>query len=407
MIRGIEHIPLALTPVQRWSAARRLNTGVTAETWFVIGACVLLIVLVVLLVWVSYKRRLQSREQIRESFTEDLQRRGLGVRERHILLAIAVRSGLRRTHDILTDAKAFDRGAGKLLAECSRARTPQENTRLETEVKGLRERLGFHAARAADDAVGSQFLSSRDIPRGKTIQLTRRGNREGADIRAEVVRNDEIELAVELKTPVKSKAGEFWRLRYCCGTSAWELATSTVSCDDQRLILNHSNEICFAGCREMPRVPLHTPALMACFPFLREGSVADTANTTDGDGLSDEMPDFVGGVVTEMSGSHLRIEGPLQVRPGDKILALFRLAGGGSGGIGEAAYTVASAGRVRQCLGSDRGMSMVVELTDLSDVEMDKLADITDAMPSRIDGNQGSDVAAEQMSTHVIGAAQS
>jgi len=80
MIPGIEHIPLALTPVQRWSAARRLNTGFTSETWFVIGACVLLIVLVVLLVWVSYKRRLQSREQMRESFMEDLQRRGLGVR---------------------------------------------------------------------------------------------------------------------------------------------------------------------------------------------------------------------------------------------------------------------------------------------------------------------------------------
>ena len=317
-----------------------------------------------------------------------------------------MRSGLRRTHDILSDAKAFDRGAGRLLAECSRARTPQENTYLETEVKGLRERLGFRAARAADDAVGSQIVSSRDIPLGKTIELTRRGNREGAGVRAEVVRNDEIELAVELKTPLKSRAGEFWRLRYCCGMSAWELATSTVSCDSQRLILNHSNEICFAGRREMPRVPLHTPALVACFPFLREGTMATAADTTDGDGLSDEMPNFVAGVVTEMSGSHLRIEAPLQVAPGDRVLTLFRLAGGGSGGVGEADYTVASVGRVGQCLSSDPGMSMVVELTDLSDVEMDKLADIMDAMSSRIDGSQDSGVAAEQMSTPVVAAAK-
>ena len=406
MIPGIEHIPLALTPVQRWSAARRLNTGPASDTWFVIGACVLLIVLVALLVWVSYKRRVQSREQTRELFAGHLRQRGLGVRERQILLAIAMRSGLRGMHDIFSDAKAFDHGADRLLAECSRARTPQENAHLELEVNGLRQRLGFRVARAAEDAVGSQLASSRDIPLGKTVELTRRGHAEDAGIRAEVVRNDEIELAVELKTPVASGAGEVWRIRYCCGMSAWELETSTVSCEDRRLILNHSNEIRFAGHREMPRVTLHTPALMACFPFLREGSMATAPDTTDGDGLSDEMPNFVEGVVTEMSGSQLRIEGPLQVAPGDRVLTLFRLAGGGSGGVGEAGYTVASVGRVGQCLSSDPGMSMVVELTDLSDVEMDKLADIMDAMSSRIDGSQDSGVAAEQMSTPVVAAAK-
>lgn len=406
MIPGIEHIPLALTPVQRWSAARRLNTGFTSETWFVIGACVLLIVLVVLLVWVSYKRRVPSREQTRELFAGHLQQRGLGIRERQILLAIAMRSGLRGMHDIFSDAKAFDRGAGRLLAEYAQARTPQENAHLEMEVNSLRERLGFRVASATDGAVGSELASSRDIPLGKTVELTRRGDREGANIRAEVVRNDDIELAVELKTPAESRAGEVWRIRYCCGMSAWELETSTVSCEDRRLILNHSHKIRFVGRREMSRVTLHTPAVMACFPFLREGSVATAADATDGDGLSDEMPNFVGGVVTEMSGSHVRIEGPLQVRPGDRILTLFRLAGGGSGGVGEADYTVASAGRVRQCLSSDRGMSMVVELTDLSDVEIDKLADITGAMLSRIEGNRGGGVAAEQMTAPAIAAAK-
>ncbi len=407
MIPGIEHIPLALTPVQRWSAARRLDTGVTAETWFVIGACVLLIVLVVLLVWVSYKRRVQSREETRELFAGHLRQRGLGVRERQILLAIAMRSGLRGMHDIFSDAQAFDRGADRLLAECSQARTPQENAHLESEVNGLRQRLGFHVARAAEDATDSQLASSRDIPLGKTVELTRRGHAEDAGIRAEVVRNDEIELAVELKTPVAGETGEVWRIRYCCGASAWELETSTVSCEDQRLILNHTNEIRCVGRREMPRVILHTRALVACFPFLREGSMASAPDTAGGDGRLDEMPDFVEGVVTEMSGSQLRIEAPLQVGPGDRVLALYRLTGRGSGDGGEANYRVAGVGRVKQCVSGGHGMSMVVELMDLSDAEMDKLADIMDAIPSRIGGNEDSSAVAEQMSAPVIGAVQS
>ncbi len=404
MVHGIEHVLWALTPVQRWSAARRLNTGPSFVTWFVLGAGALLIILVVLLVWVSYRRRLQRRDQMREAFVGHLRRRGLGVRECQILLAIAMRSGLRGPHNILSDARAFDVGARRLLAEYSRVRTPQDNAHLELQVNRLRERLGFRAAPVADHAGGSQRSNRCDIAVGKTVELTRRGNRESASVRAEVVANNETELVVELKTPVDSRAGESWRLRYCCGRSMWELETSTVRADGRRLILNQNNEIRLVGRREAPRVTLHAPALMAGFPLVRAGSTA--ANPTDGNGLSAEMPDFVEAVVTEACGAHLRVKAPLQVQPGERILMVFKHAGRGSGGVGEVNYTVAGAGRVRQCLSGDHGTSMVVELTDLSDVEIDKLVDVTDAMSSRIDGNQDSGVAAQQMSTHVSAAAK-
>ena len=130
-------------------------------------------------------------------------------------------------------------------------------------------------------------------------------------------------------------------------------------------------------------------------------------DTAGGDGLSEEMPDFVEGVVTEMSGSQLRIEAPLQVGPGDRVLALYRLTGGGSGDAGEAKYRVAGVGRVKQCVSGEHGMSMTVELTDLNEVERDELADIMDAIPSRIGGNEVSSVAAEQASASVIGAVSS
>jgi len=83
----------------------------------------------------------------RELFAENAVRRGLSGRERQILLAIVMRSGLGRSHDIFTTVDAFDRGASKLLAECARTRTADENERLKTEVVHLREKLGFRVAR--------------------------------------------------------------------------------------------------------------------------------------------------------------------------------------------------------------------------------------------------------------------
>ena len=95
-------------------------------------------------------------------------RRGLGARDRQILLAIVMRSGLRRTQDVFTAADAFDRGAIKLLAECVRTRTPQENEHLRSEIGRLREKLGFQIASPAGGLMGLGQASSRDIPAGKS-----------------------------------------------------------------------------------------------------------------------------------------------------------------------------------------------------------------------------------------------
>jgi hypothetical protein len=392
-MQSIEHIMWVLTPVQRWSAARRLNTGTASDTWFVLGAGILLVVLVVLLIWVSYRRRVQSPEQAQEIFAEHILRCGLSARERHILQAIVARSGLRRAHDIFATANAFERGAAQLQAECAPIRTPRENASLETEINHLREKMGFAAAPAAADPSGPERPSSRDIPPGKWVELTRRGGGEETALRAKVVRNDEIELAVALPTSLESRVDEPWRVHYGSGMSAWEFDTSTVRCDGERLILDHSQEIRFLSHRNFPRVCLRAPASIAPFPLV-QNEVAPAEETPGGDdgGRSDDTdrswrdaPSATEGFVIESRGPSLRIETSLQAQTGDRVLLRFRLTAGGNDkdNMPETERTVSGVGRVKQCVTTDSGTSLDVELTDLSDAEIDELVDITEAASAR------------------------
>ncbi len=392
-MQGIEHIALALTVLERWEAARRLNGGRASAHSFTLLAVVLLVVLVVLLIWVSYSRWAQRRSRTREVFTENALRRGLGVRDRQILLAIVLRSGLRRTQDVFTAANAFDRGAVKLLTECTRTRTLQENEHLRAEIGRLREKLGFQIASIAGSMAGLGPATSHDIAPGKTIELTRIRPADGVVARGDVVRNDEIELAVALTSPIESRAGDSWRVRHYSGLSAWEFDTTTVHCDGRRLVLNHSETVQFTNRRRFPRVAVCGHAQIAYLPFRQThpssvgtGTVAGAKTTSWAAGSvpMSETPTFVEGFVTELAGPGLRIETALQVHPGDRVLVVFtpdRRASDVPGGWG----TIAGIGRVRHCRGADSERSIAVELTGLSDAEIDELAYITAEMSSRED----------------------
>jgi len=392
-MQATDHILLQLTALERWEAARRLGSGRAPLHGFTLLAVVLLVVLVVLLIWVSYSRWAQKRSRTREVFTENALRRGLGARDRQVLLAIVLRSGLRRTQDVFTAVDAFDRGAVKLLAECTRTRTPQENEHLRVEIGRLREKLGFQIASLAGSLAGLGPASSRDIVPGKAVELARTRPADGLVARGEVLRNDEIEFAVKLTSPIESRAGDLWHVRHYTGLSAWEFDTSTVHCDGVRLCLNHCDRVQSTNRRRFPRVVVHGYALIAYLPFRQAhpsraamGTVtgAGTASWAAGGGPAGEAPVFAEGRVVELAGPGLRIETALQVHPGDRILVVFTLDRGNAdvpGGWG----TIASVGRVRHCHGAGSERLIAVELTGLSDAEIDELAYITAGIASRED----------------------
>ena len=376
-----------MTPHERWSAARRIDSGFVSEYGLVLLIGFVLFVLIVLLWWVSSRRRTLQPESRQERFGQDAIRRGLSVRERRILLAIAVRSGLRQHEKVLDSPAAFSQGAKKLLAEFAYTRTPQENRHLTEEVASLRQKLGFGSIRRLDERVDEAGPSSRSIPVGTTVELLSQGQQDKIAVEGTVVRNDEIELAVESNSTVEGGAGTRWRVRYCSGMSLWEFDATAIGCEGTRLTLNHSQDIRFLNRRRFARRAANRQALVALFPLVRGGVPGAVAAAAGPDpvGPSDDarrgglaVPEFADAVVTEVAGPGLRIRSSLHAREGDRVLVLFGAADGNAlveegNDSGRPPCMAEHIGYVRHCQSVGDELSLAVELTGLNSVEMDEL----------------------------------
>lgn len=395
---------LALTPLERWSAARNLRGADGSQHGsqyglFLLAATVILVVLILLLWWVSYRQKATSKGLTRELFTENAMRRGLSPRERQILLAIVMRSGLAQSHDIFATASAFEQGAGKLLAECVRTRTAAENDRLKSEVAFLAEKLGFQLRRASGRGRRSKVVGSRDIILGTAIELAPRHNYDGSLILGKIVRNDAIDLAVELKTTVETQVGDPWRVRYISGKSVWEFDTAVVSCEGTRLVLEHVERARFLNRRRFPRVSVSMPAMVACFPVKKSGT--SESRFQQGSGHVSNLtrssligPEFVHGTVTELAGPGLRIEVPLEAQVGDRVLVMFEIFGVAAAdaktpfGMQET-HVIEDVAIVQHCDSTGSGYSIAVELTGVDDAEIDELVRITNMIASKLTGERG------------------
>ncbi len=368
---SLVHILLGLTAPERWAATRQIGPRSVSRQWFMMIGIAVLLALLTALVAISVRRRQQAKRQKADELDTAILRRGLTARERQILLAIAVRSGLRHTPDIFQQVDAFDRGAVQLLAECAQTRTPQEITALKAEVAVVRQKLGVQPVATGRGGVARGRPSSREIPVGASLELTGRRGDQAVTLRVQVLRNDTIELIVALRSPLGSKPGDSWLARYYSGLSAWEFRTSTVRCDDQRLVLNHSQDIHFVNRRRFPRVPVRWPALIAPLPLVQSEPAVQHADVSSP--AVEYTPAFVEGWVTEFGGPGLRVEAPLPVQVADRVLVVFRL-GGVLGDTGAGPRIVTGVGHVRHRHPMGPGLSIAVELTGLSDTEMEALA---------------------------------
>jgi hypothetical protein len=392
MCSAVYTVLLGLTPHERWSATGRLSGTPVPQhsgTVMLIAAVVILSLLTALLWWVSRRKKGQTEHQQREVFAESAGRRQLSPRERQILLAVVARSGLGQSEDIFTAVDAFDRGAAKLQEECSQARTPSENESLRMEIASLRDKLGFDHERSHGGTSAAKRPSSRDIPVGKIIELTRR-KRDASSIQAEVVRNDDIELAVELPQKLDIQTGDNWVARYDYGTSFWEFDTVTVRCEGMRLTLEHSDRVRFINRRHFPHVAVAVPALVARLPAMRNlqtASAEEQAGVNHGPEVL-EPPLFVRGVVIEMTGPGLRIEIPMDVNVGDRLLVMFQLVGaprstGPRAPLAASGYAVSDIGRVQHVKRGIEAVSITVEMGGLSEGDVDGLVRFAQALTSQ------------------------
>lgn len=366
-------IVLALTPEQRWEATREFKSNFIAERWFIVVGIIAIVILTVLLVVISFKRTRQERKSSDQLFIEYAEKRGLTDRERQILLGIANKAGLKRNESIFTLVSAFDRGAAKIQESLAGRQPNEKDSQLRTDISFLREKLGFkkQPSYSRGSPAKSTKLSSRQIPVGKTLHMTRRKARDPGNVESTIVRNSDTELAVRLASPVRITFGEFWCVHYYFGSSVWEFDTSVVSYDGDILILNHSDDVRFINRRRFIRVPAKEPAFIACFPFEK------AAEPQWG------PPEFVPAVVTELAGPGLRIESGLKVKEGERVLVVLSLDEKRGGNLTTAKAgilkIVEDIGEVRHIKAIPNGSSIAVELTALSDSDIDELIRITNA----------------------------
>jgi hypothetical protein len=417
----------ALTPLERWDAARsRFGTDIITDRWFIIIILATLLILLVLFLVVSLQRIIQERRITERLFVEYANKRGLSEGERQILLDIAGKAGLKRSEGIFTMSSAFESGAAKIIEE-SLARqkadeaAAKDNLRIlhrQMELSYLREKLGFQKRRPA--SIGSptkpKRSTSRQIPVGKKLHMTRRMTGGAGNIEAAVEKNDDMGLMVKLAVPVENMPGEFWRVRYYFGASVWEFDTSVVSCGGDIVVLNHSDNIRFINRRRFLRVSVKMPAFIACFPFAKtlgsDISKEDSAPASNKHGSSVGTwgpPEFIPAVVTELAGPGLRIEAPLEVKEGERVLVVLRLAEEKEQdtipheklnaqqstvlvqeGKAPTSKIVEDIGEVRHTKAIPNGLSIAIELTGLSDSDVNELIRATNAASVKA-GAEGQD----------------
>jgi len=371
---------LTLTPRQRWEALRRtFETGLITEPWFIPSALVLLFVLLVFFFLVSYNRSQEHRRLTNQLFLDMAERRGLSPHECLILLGVANAAGLKQKSEVFTIEKAFDRGAAKLVQITLAGKSADECKQLQSELSFLREKLGFQKQPGGPVGTSAQSrkLSSRQIPVGRKLLMTRRKNRQSGDIEAAVVLNSDIELTVETQIPLKAMPYEYWRIRYYFGASVWEFDTMVARCEGTIIVLNHSDNVRYINRRRFLRVPVEKLAFVAPFPFI-------TPLSSNNDW---QPPAFVEATITELAGPGLRIKVPIEFNIGDRVLVLLRLDPEKPAVPDTESYhakedntkMVQDIGQVRHVRSAGDVFSIAVELIGLSDSDVAELVRATNA----------------------------
>ncbi|MBW7990122.1 MAG: hypothetical protein FVQ84_08935 [Planctomycetes bacterium] len=411
MTSGFNMIVLALTPIERWKAAGQQNIGLSKH-WFILIGVAVIIILTVLLLVVSYNRITRERKVSGQLFFDFSEQRGLSGRECQILLKIAQKAGLKKNQAIFSMVGAFDAGAKIIIKECLTKQGTEESKWLRTELSFLREKLGFQKKTSVSIDSPSKLKrpSSRHILTGKILYITRRKSPDLSDlgdIESTVIKNDNMELTIKLTTPVESKLGELWRARYSFGASVWEFDSSVVRCNDDILVLNHSDDIRFISRRRFLRVQVNKPSFIAHFPFSRTLSSNKNNNRNKRPAIKQSSanesgnwgpPEFMPATVTELGGPGLRIETKLEVKVGNRVLVIVNLSEEKDQNLNPSSKStslrsvlsrdrkstsskiVEDVGEVRHVRALQNGSSIAVELTGLSDSNLNELIRATNAV---------------------------
>lgn len=368
---------LALTPLERYSAMRGLNShhplpdsmkAFLTHPWFIWGGILLIVTLLISLVVVRRKRTVQGKQQHQEQFESLCDQRGLTAQQREILAAIAKPLRTGRREDIFFQSELFMQGASNLMQEYfASGRNVIERKKMNVLIGQIKQKLGYQKAAGGIPVRRGRDpgLSSRDIPAGKTVSIALSTRPEGSRVDAVVIQNDEFELVLRPEIPVSCPPGEHWNVRYRLGTSTYEFDALTMVCGSEGLELNHAESVRYLSRRRFLRVPVELPAQVALFPTQKQEGPGRIAG-----------PQFVPATITEISGPGLRIHTGLTAEHGQRLLVVFEL---------EPGKTIQDVAEVRGLRETALDQSIGVELIGLDDATVNELIRTTNAIAIRRD----------------------
>lgn len=360
----------ALSPYEKWQAARTLRGGSLLGRWAIVFEVILVVALsIALLIVIHNHFRRRRGGGNRRPFDDSADRSGLSDDERKLLLDIAGKAGLKRADAVFTMPEAFEQGVAVLMKEIfSRGASVEERKQLNANIAVVRGKLGFgkNGYSSAAGVAIARSRSSRQIPEGKTVLITRRGTG-GDELEATIRRNNELELALGLAAPVKSEPGEIWRVRYNLGESIWEFDTTALSSDGVELVLSHSSDVRYVNRRRFLRVPVNAQAFVARFPFEKVPA-----------GKKLTAPEFMPAELAELAGPGLKVEVPMKLAVGERVLVIIKLPG---------EKTVQNVGEVRHTMKTtEESYSVAIELVGLDESGISELVRATNTAAIKDNG---------------------
>jgi hypothetical protein len=347
----------ALKPVERWQAMRNLHhsNNFMLDRRFIFIGVVTIIVLAIVLCWVNYRQRRRESKGITSAFNSFARRSGLSAEEQNLALLLADMAEFKQPDMILVNAAAFDQGAAALLAQTNDGSEQREIT---AKLSMLRRKLDFATQEAVSQGsvIRSSHASSRQIPIGKTLQITRRKTFAAVRIEAHLVRTDNTGFTAELSEVLETIAGEVWNLQYTFGQSVWEFDARLLKADGRELMFGHSDDVRFISRRRFLRVEVYKQAYIARFLFSGSEKMS--------------LPQFVQGILCEIAGPGLLIESPIQLKIGERVLVVVQAADD---------TTVQDIGEVRHIRPAEKGYAIAIELTGVKEANVDELVRLTNA----------------------------
>ncbi len=355
----------ALNTAEKLKAFSRFHgerTGMADPRFFLAGV-IMIGVLVVILVLYRKNRNWKEEDVSKSLFESNIERLGLDGSERQLVLEIAKYSKLRKIDSIFSASRSFDQGAAVAMKKSfSQGKTLVERKHLNHEITSLKEKLGFKEESISYTANEYSFkpkgLSSRQVPIGRNVLMSRIHSKDASPLTAVVTGNTDYELKLTADEDFCGKPGEIWRVHYQLGAVIWKFDSLVVSSEGKEVILSHTENIRFINRRKFVHAPVKLHGYIARFHCAR----------TVKDVQLDLMPQFVSAKITEISGPTIKIVAPMEVRTGERVLVIFELS---------ANRIIQSTAEVRRSENDETGYIIVAEMIDINEACINELITAT------------------------------